>query len=353
MKQYAIAALFGSLSVVASAQSTIISTPQSSVTLFGVVDAGVRDVKNNNYEEKFLESGGLTTSRLAFKGTTDLGSGYSAGFWLEAGFNPANGTQSDSTRFFNRRSTVSLFSTALGELRLGRDYTPTYRGYVDYDEFFDNGVAASSKFDSSLGTARQTGTRTDNELSYFTADNLGGFFARVSVAAPQGVVGGKYAGGAAGFAQGPFKSSVAYGQTTVASVAGEDLFKTWDVGASYDFNVIQVQGYYTDSTYGGLARRNSSFGASAPVGPIVIRAQYTHSSASGVTAAHVSTDANTANQFALGLLYNASKSTTLYATAATVRNKGAANFVVAATAVTPAGGGWNSSGYEAGVRYSF
>lgn len=353
VKQYSIAALLGSLSVVASAQSTILSTPQSTVTLFGIVDAGVREVKNGNYEEKFLSSNGLTTTRLGFSGTTDLGNGNSAGFWLEAGFNPANGTQSDTTRFFNRRSTVSLISQSLGEVRLGRDYSPTYRGYVDYDEFFDNGVAASSKFDSSLGTARLTGTRADNEISYFTPTNLGGFFGRVSVAAPQGVVGAKYAGGLAGFAQGAFKASVAYGQTTVAKAAGEELFKTWDAGASYDFKVVQVQGYYTDSKYGSLERRNASIGASSPVGPVIIRAQYTHSTASGTTAAHVNTNANTANQYALGVIYSASKSTTLYATAAAVRNKGAANFAVAATAVTPAGGGWDSSGYEAGVRYSF
>ena len=353
MKQFAIAAVLGSLPFVASAQSTVFSSPQSTVTMFGIVDIGVRDVKNGSHEEKFLSSNGLNTTRLGFNGTTDLGNGNSAGFWLEAGFNPNNGTQQDTTRFFNRRATGSLISQAFGELRLGRDYSPTYRGYVDYDEFFDNGVAGSSKFDSSLGTARLTGTRTDNEISYFTPDKLGGFFGRLSVAAPQGVIGGKYAGGLAGFAQGPFKASVAYGQTTVAEVAGTDLFKTWDAGASYDFKVIQVQGYYTDSKYGDLEQRNASIGASAPVGPIVLRAQYTHAAASGTTAAHVNTNANIANQYALGALYNASKNFTLYATAATVRNKGGAKFVVATTAVMPTTGGFDSNGYEVGLRYGF
>ena len=87
-----------------------------------------------------------------------------------------------------------------GEIRLGRDYTPTYLGYTDYDVFGDNGIAASSKFDLSLGVARdgQTGvtqytnsgeTRADNQIQYFTPNNLGGFYGRASVASGEGVAG--------------------------------------------------------------------------------------------------------------------------------------------------------------------
>ena len=61
-------------------------------------------------------------------------------------------------------------------MRLGRDLTPTFTGYADYDVFGTNGVADASKFASSLGTNRDTAIRADNMVSYFTPDNLGGFY---------------------------------------------------------------------------------------------------------------------------------------------------------------------------------
>ena len=100
-------------------------------------------------------------------------------------------------------------------MRLGRDYTPTYLGYADYDAFGTNGVASSDKFDSSLGTNRDTGTRADNQVTYLTPRNLGGFYGRASVAAGEGVAGKRYVGGRVGYAAGPLDVSAAYGQTTV------------------------------------------------------------------------------------------------------------------------------------------
>src|SRR5204862_4548069 len=115
---------------------------------------------------KVVSAGAINTSRLGFRGIEDLGGGLKAGFWLETGINPDSGTTSDSTRFWNRRSTISLISDSAGELRIGRDFTPTYNGYTNYDTFGSNGIAAVDKFfPSSLGAgspAIDTGTRADN-----------------------------------------------------------------------------------------------------------------------------------------------------------------------------------------------
>src|SRR5207253_1303289 len=115
---------------------------QSSVTLFGIADVGVRNVKNGDNSIKSVSSNGINTSRLGFRGTEDLGGGLRAGFWLETGLNPDTGSQSDGTRFWNRRSTVSL-AGSFGEVRLGRDTTPTFTGYADFDAFGTNGVGAA------------------------------------------------------------------------------------------------------------------------------------------------------------------------------------------------------------------
>ena len=343
MKKFALLAVLAGISATAAAQST--------VTLFGVLDANARYVKNGDLKLKSLSSNGANTSRIGLRGTEDLGDGLKAGFWLEAGLNPDTGTQSDGTRFWNRRSTVSLMGN-FGEVRLGRDYTPTYLGYTDYDVFGDNGLGASGKFDSSLGTTRDTATRADNLISYFTPSGLGGFYGRATVGAGEGVSGKKYVGGRAGYAAGALDVSVSYGQTTVTAVSnGDDKFKTADIGASYDFGVVKAFGYYTQSKTGALKVANYSLGATVPVGAGLIRASYIHSNASGTTALGVDTNPNDANQFALGYMYNLSKRTAVYTTVATVKNKGAAAYAVASQPLLAAGE--KSTGVELGLRHSF
>lgn len=110
---------------------------QSSVTLFGVLDAGVAYIKGTGAGHATgLVAGGNSNSRLGFRGTEDLGGGMSASFWLEGQVsNDVGGGATQTTGFdFARRSTVSL-SGPVGELRLGRDYAMTYWNMVVFDAF--------------------------------------------------------------------------------------------------------------------------------------------------------------------------------------------------------------------------
>jgi predicted porin len=106
-----------------------IAQAQSSVTLFGILDASARYTRNGDQKVESLSSGGLSTSRPGFGGIEDLGDGFRAGFWLEAGLNVNDGTTSDTADLFNRRSTVSLLGN-IGELRVGRDYSVSYLGVL-------------------------------------------------------------------------------------------------------------------------------------------------------------------------------------------------------------------------------
>lgn len=367
MKKFAMLAVLAAISGTAAAQS--------SVTLFGIVDEAARYVKNGDESMKSLVSGGMSTSRFGVRGTEDLGGGLKAGFWLESGFNADSGTNSVASQFWNRRSTVSLLGN-FGEVRLGRDYTPTYNGYTDYDLFGDNGLGAASKFDISLGAARDTAngqynvsgeTRLSNQVQYFTPSNLGGFYGRVSVAPGEGVAGGKYAGGRVGYAVGALDVSASYGQFTVAPTAtGDDKFKTVDVGGSYDFGVVKLVSYYTQSKFAAQKVATYSVGASVPVGLGQIRTAFTHVNQSGTAnfaspasstylyqtvALGQNVNADDANELALGYVYNLSKRTALYSTAAYIKNKGNAQFAVATgPAMTP---GATSKGVEFGIRHLF
>src|SRR6201996_8516401 len=92
-----------------------VASAQSSVTLFGVVDASITGFRVQSQtpfgvtvtkEQNTLSNSGQNSSRLGFRGTEDLGGGLAASFWLEAGLNNNNGTGSATGGglSFNHRS---------------------------------------------------------------------------------------------------------------------------------------------------------------------------------------------------------------------------------------------------------
>ena len=120
---------------------------QSSVTLFGVADVGVAHLSGSTLSKTGVSTGGANISRWGFRGTEDLGGGLKAGFWLEAGMNMDDGTGKGTGggMAFNRRATVSLMGD-WGELRVGRDDTPTFLSTLIFDPFLTNGVGGTMGF---------------------------------------------------------------------------------------------------------------------------------------------------------------------------------------------------------------
>src|ERR1700754_3670946 len=98
---------------------------QSSVTLYGIVDAGL--IYSNNVAKGKARgplfqatSGTINGSRFGLRGAEDLGGGYKAIFVLENGFNVQNGTLGQHSRLFGRQAYVGLASANYGQLTLGR-----------------------------------------------------------------------------------------------------------------------------------------------------------------------------------------------------------------------------------------
>src|ERR1700712_516811 len=96
---------------------------QSSVTLYGIIDAGF--VYNNNQAGQklySLNSGNLQGSRWGLRGTEDLGGGLKAIFVLENGFDVNTGKLGQSGLEFGRSAYVGLSSAQFGTVTLGRQY---------------------------------------------------------------------------------------------------------------------------------------------------------------------------------------------------------------------------------------
>lgn len=224
--------------------------------LFGVVDMSARAVKNGTASTlKSLSNDGLTSSRLGFRGIEDLGDGLKAGFWLEAPVLADTGS-ANTTRFWNRRSTVSLIHPVFGELRLGRDNTPLFNAYNLYDPFGTNGLGeifgngTTTGIVSALGSGANTLSRSDNQVSYSTPGTLVGVYGQLSVSPSEGTPGNRFVSGRVGYAAHHLDASVGYAQTRVA--LGDNL-KQLLVGASYDLGVVKLSGEVVQARYRSAA----------------------------------------------------------------------------------------------------
>ena len=159
---------------------------QSSVTLYGVADAGVTYL-NGADNWSGVTSGNNLTSRLGFRGTEDLGGGLKANFVLEGGFNLDNGdgasgyagAKAGEGFQFKRRSTVGL-AGSFGEVRLGRELTAAYNATARYDVFGSVGIGQSRLWAdggvvdaSANATAVTTNQRISNALTYVSPDFSG------------------------------------------------------------------------------------------------------------------------------------------------------------------------------------
>ncbi|KXU86826.1 porin [Caballeronia megalochromosomata] len=101
---------------------------QSSVTLYGIIDAGI------TYANKVATAGGHDSvvkygdgvaqgSRWGLRGTEDLGGGLKAIFVLESGFNSGDGTLGQGGALFGRQAYVGVSKNEYGALTFGRQYS--------------------------------------------------------------------------------------------------------------------------------------------------------------------------------------------------------------------------------------
>ncbi|SAK99452.1 porin [Caballeronia pedi] len=98
---------------------------QSSVTLYGLIDAGIAYTNNQRGAHNFqATSGKLNGSRWGLKGVEDLGGGYRTVFTLESGFRVNDGTLAQGGREFGRQAFVGVAKTGVGTLTFGRQYDP-------------------------------------------------------------------------------------------------------------------------------------------------------------------------------------------------------------------------------------
>lgn len=341
---------------------------QSSVTLYGVVDAGLTHTSNSGGGQNFtgVKSGGTATSRWGFRGTEDLGGGLKAKFLVETAV-PVD--EPKPTTLGDRGAWVGLESR-FGELRLGREFDQAFSNQTNFSAFGTNGVgstlihdARSAAYKAALGASPAVENNiiwSNNAITYILPNTLGGFYGTFQHALAEKTAPGNEAGRSTnfriGYKGGPLDVGVGYNKTDGGTSAASTTIGTitsTNLGASYDFGVAKVfAAWAQDKTRTTATGTETSqltgwdLGASIPV------------SAAGkvlVSYAAIKTETvgdaldDKASKWALGYRHSLSKRTTVYATVARLSNKNGAQLNIGGTAAVNG----SSTGYDVGVSHSF
>lgn len=141
------------------------ASAQSSVTLYGVIDASLRYTSNvkgtNGVGDAYsMTSGGIQGSRWGIKGTEDLGGGTTAMFTLESGFVPSDGTSDQQGQLFGRQAWVGLADPTWGRLLFGRIYGIPFGMLSDFD------ALGIGNYIENAYLPRIIGVRYDNTVDY-------------------------------------------------------------------------------------------------------------------------------------------------------------------------------------------
>jgi len=312
-----------------------VAQAQSSVTVYGLVDAGVAQTNidyNSNQKQSQTNIGGLPSgngtgtlsgSRLGFRGIEDLGGGNRAGFVLETAVNFVNSTatttaatMTDSASAANgsalfanvRQAYASLGNSKFGELRIGTQNTLAKDSTEGFDPLGGPNITGS-------GSLYQQGlvTRMSNVATYQaptmsgvtlrlqtavdgTASNNGG-----STAANATPTSNRMSSAAIDFTQGKIKVGAVYERRTTWYQAGgtansmvalgtngtstqvTPVINYYAIGASYDFGMVKPsilffsQSGENPAAQAGAGKTSGTLlGVTVPVNPVVsIFASYT------------------------------------------------------------------------------
>lgn len=290
---------------------------QSSVTLYGVADAGisrtqavdpvtgVKTSKTNMAASGTMNNG---TSRLGVKGVEDLGGGLKAGFNFEHGLTLANGKGNLSGGEMWSRAANMWIGGNWGTFQMGRALNPTFFAVAAWEL---TGTANYSVVGNTYGFTNSNGPRTSNLFVYKTP-NFSGLNAQLGYVLKDDNGGNSQWDLNAVYSNGPIAASLGVNKTqtqdTSYVLGGKYNFGQFAVAASYN----QLQNKRRGFSIGGTA----NFGAASVTLDLtrdtkyvpkkytnaLLEGKYSLSKRTFVYAAYLRLDST--NNFGVGLRHN-------------------------------------------------
>ncbi|WP_144110250.1 porin [Paraburkholderia sp. BCC1886] len=237
----------------------------NSVTLFGLLDAGILYVPNQaGHGTTAADSGMMAPDLFGVTGTENLGGGTRAIFKLVSQFNLTNGTTIPGPgTLFSREAYVGLQNPRYGTLTLGDQYDVMTDELLSFDAslyfgtFYDarqgpfaalripNNPSGSSDFDHVSGSMRISNavkykTPVSDGLSLTALYGFGDVAGSISADSTYGF--------GADYSNGPIAIGAAYSESKYAELNnGHDGIRTFGMGAHYAFSHLTVYLLYTNT----------------------------------------------------------------------------------------------------------
>lgn len=327
-----------------------IAQAETSVTLYGIIDAGIgyNKIKGPHGSEtsRFGAVDGVNSgSRFGLRGIEDLGDGLRVVFKLENGFSPNNGEQLQGNRLFGRQATIGLESNTWGRLDFGRQSSLASQYFGSIDPFAMSFVTAN--MGTTFGSANTM--RLDNLVLYQTPSFWGlKFGVGYSFNADDNntASGNNFSTGdnnrvfttGLQYQNGPVTLAASYDRmnpdNSTAGGKNPARIQEYIVGGAYDFEVVKVSaafsqvrdGWFVGTNLDGLPPGTQNYGTfrlaqgfransyllglSVPLGAQKVFASWQHAYANND---HLTGGDATTNIYSVGYTYNLSRRTNLYA----------------------------------------
>jgi len=342
---------------VAGALTAPLAAQAQNVQIYGVLQMSVDRVDNGDDTGTSMKD---NSSRIGFRGSEDLGGGLKAIFQLESSVQPdeRGGT------WTGRDSWAGLASDTWGQIRVGSMFT-AYKSSTDYADPFADTIGDYNNIVGAIGAAganRPFDARANNAIHYISP-NWGGF----QLYATYGMNGGapyESKGDntdrsvALTYKSGNLTLTAAYEDKQLsfgsAGAGGgvTDKVNAFKVSGGYKFGNTAVALVYAKEDFGELGgndRDRDVIHASLKhsIGNIDLLAAYTWADDLG------DIDDSSAQQFAIGAVYNFSKRTSVGAYYVHLDNDDAANQGLASGSYNPAAAGEKMKAFSVRLRHAF
>ncbi|WLI90313.1 porin [Massilia sp. R2A-15] len=230
-----------SFAAIALAAFATSATAQTSVTVYGAIDAGIAKVT-----DKTLAVTKRDANKLGFRGTEDLGNGLKALFQIEMRYEPDTGTvESGSRPLFQGQTRVGLQGD-FGMLRIGRGVTAVQDAKDAFDPF--NGISGTPGFKGDVEVAGYTSQPLDpagssndrfNNAVWYNSPVMGGFALNVTAGTKEANGGAAITG--LGSSAAPQYPANAEASANPFSVAGTYKLGMMAAMLGYERNAIETK----------------------------------------------------------------------------------------------------------------
>lgn len=347
-------------SLIALAVAGVFAAPAAmaataNVDVYGKLRFSVDHVDTNDAagDSADLVTGVDNASRIGFKGSEDLGGGLKGVWQIEQQLN--NGINGNGT--MGSRNTYVGLAGGFGTVLLGRHDTPYKIATGSLDPFADSIGDYNNILSRNGRGANNFDLRVNGTIAYISP-TVSGFHAAIAYVQAKANEGAGndeiQAWSAAGiYSNGPIFVSLAYETHSggVATSTNTDEEAAWKIGVGYTFGDTRVAAIYENVDHDAANSINSRdawvVNLTHNMGPIQLKAAYATAD-DGEGAGNANTGADS---WAIGVDYNLSKRTKLWAYYSTVNNDSAARFRM--NNYGASGAGRDIDAFSFGVEHNF